>query len=99
FSPGFAEGVRRWAGARRCRTLSVGYRNPWADIQWIEAAPTDFAHAMARARAVATNFFHGCVFAILNERPFTCEPSPYRANKIRDLMAVIDASRRITPAG
>jgi hypothetical protein len=36
---------------------------------------------MARAEAVATNFFHGCVFALLNDTPFVCETSAYRRNR------------------
>jgi hypothetical protein len=57
---------------------------------------------MARAEAVATNFFHGCVFALRNERPFVCEGSQYRCIKVRDLMAAVGGERHLvldeTPA-
>jgi hypothetical protein len=75
--------------------VSIGYRNDWADEQWIEAGPHDFAHAISHAAAVATNFFHGCVFALRNARPFVCEVTPYRSNKIRDLMAAVGGNTHL----
>jgi hypothetical protein len=99
FSDEFAREVRRWATARGLPLVSIGYRNDWADVQWLEAGPHDFAHAMARASAVATNFFHGCVFALRNERPFVCEASPYRGTKVRGLMSQVGAEHRLVDAG
>jgi hypothetical protein len=95
FSDAFARAVRRWAAARGWPLLSLGYRNDWADRQWLAASPEDFALAMARAAAVATNFFHGCVFALLNGKPFVCETTPYRATKVRDLMALLGGERHL----
>ena len=46
---------------------------------------------MAGASAVATNFFHGCVFSLLNGKPFVTAPSDYRFNKVRDLVTLLDA--------
>jgi hypothetical protein len=99
FSEGFQRQVRRWAGERGLPLLSIGYRSDWADRQWIEAGPQDFAHAMQRAAAVATNFFHGCVFAINNRRPFACEATDYRAFKVRGLMALLGAEDRMVVEG
>ncbi|MEQ4576578.1 MAG: polysaccharide pyruvyl transferase family protein [Gammaproteobacteria bacterium] len=87
FSPRFADAVARWARRRGLRTVSIGYRNAWADRQWIEAGPREFAALVAGARSVATNFFHGCVFALRYGRPFVCEGSSYRSTKLRSLMA------------
>ena len=47
--------MRRWAQPRGYPLVSLGYRNDWADEQWLEAGPHDFAHAIMRASAVATN--------------------------------------------
>jgi hypothetical protein len=102
FSGWFAREVRRWARSRGLRLVSVGYRNDWADEQWLDAGPHDFAGLMAGAEAVATNFFHGCVFALRNATPFACELSPYRSAKIRDLLAQLGGQRHLvaedTPA-
>lgn len=95
FSDSFGRRVRRWARSRGYRLVSIGYRNDWADEQWIAAGPNDFVHLLARAEAVATNFFHGCVFALRNTTPFVCEISPYRSSKIRDLLTMVGGTRHL----
>ncbi|HWW66302.1 MAG TPA: polysaccharide pyruvyl transferase family protein [Sphingomonadaceae bacterium] len=95
FPSWFKEAVRRWAASERLRLVSIGYRNDWADEQRIAAGPEEFARLMAGARAVATNFFHGCVFALLNGKPFACVASAYRSNKLRDLTGALGASRHL----
>ncbi|WP_129792255.1 polysaccharide pyruvyl transferase family protein [Sphingosinicella sp. CPCC 101087] len=96
FPAWFAAAVRRWARSRGYRLLSIGYRNDWADDQRIDAAPGDFARLIAQATAVATNFFHGCVFALLTGRPFACASSRYRENKVRDLAHALGLEARLT---
>src|SRR3546814_19710291 len=59
------------------------------------AGPEDFARIMAQSAAVATNFFHGCVFALLNAKPFVCASSPYRFNKVRDLAHAVGAEKHL----
>ncbi|PNQ04888.1 polysaccharide pyruvyl transferase family protein [Sphingobium sp. SA916] len=86
FPEWFCLSVRNWARTRGLPIRSIGYRNDWADEQWLEAGPLEFAELMAGADAVVTNFFHGCVFALLNGRPFVTAPSAYRMNKVRDLL-------------
>jgi hypothetical protein len=95
FSGWFAERLRTQARRRGLRIVSIGYRNDWADVQWLSAGPDDFARFMALAGAVATNFFHGCVFALRHGRPFMCERSPYRAIKIDDLLGTLGARRHL----
>jgi hypothetical protein len=91
----FTNVVRNWAVPLKYRLLSIGYRNDWADQQFIAAGPEIFAHLMADAVAIVTNFFHGCVFSLLNAKPFTCVSSDYRANKLRDLMRLLSADRHL----
>lgn len=95
FPDWFQSGVRRVAEDRGLRVVSIGYRNDWADAQWLTAGPEDFARFMAGASAVATNFFHGCVFAIANGKPFACAASDYRRNKVTDLLAMTRAERHL----
>ena len=94
----FREGVRRFAEDKGLRLVSIGYRNDWVDESWIEAGPEEFARFIAEASAVATNFFHGCVFALLNNKPFAAALSDYRSNKVRDLMATVGAERHLASA-
>lgn len=90
--------VRRWAERTGTHVISLGYANDWADEQRIDEGPLEFAGWMAGAQAVVTNFFHGCVFALLNGKPFVAAPSDYRFNKIRDLTAKLGASERVVTA-
>jgi hypothetical protein len=99
FSDSFAREIRRWAHHRQLPLISIGYRNDWADQQWITADPHDFAHFISRAEAVATNFFHGCVFALRNTKPFVCETSPYRSQKLQGLMAKIGGEKHLLSEG
>ena len=97
--PGWlAAAVRDWARARGLRLLSIGYRNDWADGQRLDAGPEEFAALMAGAAAVVTNFFHGCVFALLNGVPLVTAPSDYRVTKVRDLAAKLDVEDRVVTA-
>jgi hypothetical protein len=99
FGGWFSRGVRQWAVRRGLRLVSIGYRNDWADAQWIAAGPDDFARCMAGARAVVTNFFHGCVFALRHEVPFLCENSSYRMVKIRDLLGSVGGEAHLAREG
>lgn len=98
FPDWFAARLRGWADANGRRVLSIGYRTEWADEQRIEAGPEEFSALIAGADAVATNFFHGCVFALHHQRPFVCAPSDYRFNKVRDLAGALGAERHLVTA-
>ncbi|PZQ62961.1 MAG: polysaccharide pyruvyl transferase [Sphingomonas taxi] len=95
FPDWLAQAVRRWSARHGVRLLSIGYRNDWADVQEIDAGPQEFAARVAGASALVTNFFHGCVFALVGGTPFVTAPSSYRFNKVRDLVAALDARRHV----
>ncbi len=95
FPDWFAISMRDHARRHGLRIASIGYRNDWADEQWIEAGPEDFSRIIGNAEAVATNFFHGCVFALHHGRPFVSAPSAYRMNKVRDLARSLGVERHL----
>jgi hypothetical protein len=95
FPSWFQNEVRAWADSQSITLLSVGYRNEWVEEHWIDAGPGEFAQAIAGARAMITNFFHGCVFSLVNEKPFVCALSDYRASKVLDLAATVGAGHHI----
>ena len=95
FSEPFARAVQQWARTHRLPIISIGYRNGWADQNWLTAGPDDFAHFMAAARAVATNFFHGGVFALRHAIPFVCEMLTDRSIKVQNLMTSVGAERHL----
>jgi hypothetical protein len=87
--------VRRWSERSGIRLVSVGYSNDWADEQCVSAGPVQFARMIAGARGIVTNFFHGCVFALLHGKPWVTSPSDYRAIKIPDLAGLVGAQHRL----
>lgn len=91
----FAAGVRTQADAMGLRIVTVGYPHPIADEDRSDAGPLEFAALMAGARAVATSFFHGAVFALHYGRPFVAATSPYRRLKLEGLTRSLDASHRL----
>lgn len=91
----FQDAVRGFAVAVGAPLVSFGYQNDWADEQRIAEGPESFARAMAASRAVVTNFFHGCVFSVINRRPFAAALSPYRANKVSDLLHRLGLQSRL----
>lgn len=95
FSKNFIRQVKRFASSKKLKTISIGYRNDWADEQWIVAGPHDFANFISNAHAVATNFFHGCVFSLRNAKPFVCEITAYRSQKIEGLMKLVDGKKHL----
>ncbi|QRR00288.1 polysaccharide pyruvyl transferase family protein [Dyadobacter sandarakinus] len=95
FTTDYIEKVTNYARRKNLPLISIGYRNDWADEQWMTADPHDFAHFIARAEAVATNFFHGCVFALRNERPFAAEVTSYRSLKVQGLLKTVGASQHL----
>ncbi|WBY02066.1 polysaccharide pyruvyl transferase family protein [Ramlibacter tataouinensis] len=95
FSPWFRQAARAWAGRRSVRLVSIGYRNDWADEQWLDAGPDDFAGFIGETGFLLTNFFHGCVFALRHGKPFACEDSPYRSIKLRSLLLHLGCSERL----
>jgi len=95
FPAWFVAALKRWARSTGLRLRSVGYHNGFADEQLLDAGPLEFARLMRGADAVVTNFFHGCIFALLNRKPFVTVTSDYRQHKLRDLTAALDARERI----
>jgi hypothetical protein len=95
FPDWFKRAIRAYASERGLPLVSIGYRNDWVDFERIEVGPEAFSELIGRATAVATNFFHGCVFALHHRRPFACAPSDYRFNKVRDLTRKLAAEHHL----
>ena len=95
FSQFFIGQVRKYAVAAGLPLISIGYRNDWADEQWLTAGPGEFASFMEQAKGIVTNFFHGCVFALNYSRPFVCEKSAYRSNKLQGLVNKIGCQKHL----
>lgn len=91
----FTRAVRHWADGAGVRVVTVGYPNAAADEDRSDAGPLDFAALIAGARAVATSFFHGTVFALHYGKPFVAAASPYRRIKLQGLTRSLGAGHRL----
>lgn len=98
FPEWFLVEVRRVAARRGWRIVSIGYHEAAADEQRIGIGPEQFPDVIGGAEAVATNFFHGSVFAIAADKPFVCVASAYRRNKLRDLTQALGAEDHLVDA-
>jgi hypothetical protein len=99
FTSELAAAVRAHVRSRDLPSVSVGYRNDWADVQLLDGGPTEFASVMCGAAAIVTNFFHGCVFALLAGVPFLCQPADYRASKVESLLRQLHAESHLPRFG
>jgi hypothetical protein len=99
YGHGFPKWLKRkvcsWSQRSGKRLVTIGYSNDFADEQRIADGPAEFAQLMSGAGAVITNFFHGCIFALLNGKPWATAPSDYRSIKIPDLAASLGAKHRL----
>ncbi len=91
----FALAMRRWAECEGLRLVSAGYPSAHAHENAAGAGPLEFARLIGNARAVATSFFHGAVFALHYGKPFVAAPSPYRRIKLEGLCAALGCNERL----
>ena len=91
----FAENVQAFARKNRLKTVSVGDRRPWCDVNYASATPIEFFELYRHCDMVITNMFHGTCFSILNEKPFYSVVMPHNQNKLRDLLEYLGLGEQI----
>ena len=91
----FAENVQAFARKNGLKTVSVGDRRPWCDINYASATPIEFFELYRHCDMVITNMFHGTCFSIINEKPFYSVVMPHNQNKLKDLLEYLDLDKQI----
>lgn len=99
FTVDFVQQAKSAAARKNLPLISIGYYNNWTDDNIIDAGPVEFAQFISAAAGVLTNFFHGCVFSLRFQKPFACEASNYRSNKVQGLMTLLDGMHHFFNAG
>jgi hypothetical protein len=89
--------IRRLAAWSGKRLLSIGYSNPWCDMDKVAFDPLRFPGFFRHADFVVTNMFHGSMFSIKYGRPFGVLDSPYRRRKIGTFLQTLGLEGRIIP--
>lgn len=92
----FQESVRAFAQRNNLKTVSIGDRRLWCDIDYSSASPVEFFQLYQHCDMVVTNMFHGTCFSILNEKPFYSVVMPHNENKLRDLLEFLNLDSQVT---
>jgi len=79
--------LQSFARAAGKQTISVGYCNPYCDINRVCITPLEWLGYLRKADYVLTSMYHGTLLSIHFNRPFCTLGSPYRANKIQDFLS------------
>jgi hypothetical protein len=89
------QSVQAWSRRKAVRLISIGYHNDWADEQRIDVGPERFPSLVRGAKAVVTNFFHGCVFSLVARKPFIAVRTDYRSTKVTGLLSQLASDERL----
>lgn len=82
----FSDAVRNMARRNGIKTVSIGGRRPWGDVNFATSSPQEFFSLISIASVVVTNMFHGSCFAIRAGMPLVSLVMPHNANKFGDLL-------------
>jgi hypothetical protein len=77
------------------KTVSVGYRLPWCDLSFDTLSPFQWLGYFATCDCVITAMFHGMIYSILNHKDFCMLETPYRMNKVGNLLYELGLSDRM----
>jgi exopolysaccharide biosynthesis predicted pyruvyltransferase EpsI len=77
------------------KTISVGYRMPWCDFSFDALSPFQWLGYFAACDCVITTMFHGMIYSVLNHRDFCMLETPYRKNKVGNLLDELGLSGRM----
>ncbi|MGD9874778.1 MAG: polysaccharide pyruvyl transferase family protein [Kiritimatiellia bacterium] len=78
--------LQAYARSVNRKTISVGYYSPYCDINRACVTPFEWLGYLRKADMVLTGMYHGTLFSLHFNRPFCAIGTPYRANKIRDIL-------------
>jgi hypothetical protein len=80
------------------KIVSIGKPNDIADINLIDASPNEWVGAHRQASYIMTNTFHGTVFSLLSQKPFTVFVPPHKVIKVKDLLGDLGLENRLFSA-
>lgn len=87
--------IRKTANKLNVPVISVGYTNKFADASHLAVGPKEWLQYFATASYVFTSFYHGTIFSILFQKPFTVFSSEHKTIKLKDLLNDLELSHRI----
>jgi polysaccharide pyruvyl transferase WcaK-like protein len=94
FSKTMADQIVKYARLMGRKTVSVGYRYPWCDVNLDTLSPFAWLGYFLACDCVITTMFHGTVFSLLSQKDFCVFSTPYRTNKIGNLLSEVGLPNR-----
>ncbi|MCC5655411.1 polysaccharide pyruvyl transferase family protein [Nostoc sp. XA010] len=89
------EFIKFLAEEQNLTIVSVGRDEPLAEINLETASPKEWIGLHSEASYIVTNTFHGTVFSIIFQKPFTVFLPSDKSNKVRDLLNDFGLTNRI----
>ena len=90
--------LKSWINARpelkKLPIISLGKSNAIAELNLISIAPEEWLEYFAKASYIITNSYHGTIFSLKYERPFTVFTTKNNV-KIKDLLKTLNLENRI----
>lgn len=95
FSNTQEELVKSIAKAKGLTIVAVGKYNRLADKNLVGVSPEEWISLFNQASYVVTNTFHGTIFAIISQKPFTVFANANKKIKVTDLLSQFNLENRI----
>ncbi|WP_414544544.1 polysaccharide pyruvyl transferase family protein [Nostoc sp. CCY0012] len=89
-----ADFVKSVAQSKNLIIVSVGKHNSLAKVNLIHASPQEWIGLYAQASYVVTNTYHGTIFSIIFQKPFTVFVNTKKMNKVSDLLKELGLENR-----
>lgn len=80
-----AKSIGEFAKLSGLITVSVNKRLDWCDRSFPNASPSQWLWLFKNAKTIITQFYHGIIFAIKNEKPFVVLRHPGKKAKVNGL--------------
>lgn len=80
------DAISRLANEMSCSVISVGFKNPLVDKNFISAGLEDWVELIRSARRVITSFFHGAIFSLKFHDEVFIVDKPCKSYKITQLV-------------
>ncbi|MBW4459936.1 MAG: polysaccharide pyruvyl transferase family protein [Nodosilinea sp. WJT8-NPBG4] len=87
--------VQKICENKNLKIVSVRNPNSIADENFLTADPSEWLGLFEAASYVVTNTYHGTIFALINQKPFTVLHSSNKTNKTADLLRGMGLENRI----
>ncbi len=88
--------IKKYAADNSYEIIAVSWRHSWCDSFADVQSPEKLQTLFAESAYCAVSTFHGTVFSLVQERPFTSFNTAFRGAKVKDLLEQLDLTERLS---